>query len=320
MLFFSGLLASAFIGTNNERSPRSELKVSSATPNDPIPLLRSRRSSPKEVAARDARRARRLELHEKVHRLRRAGHAILTIACQLQLSRMTVYRYLSMRHYPERAVWKRPPSMLKPFLPHLNHRWQAGARNAAELWREICTQGYPGSPRQVARWVHERREQPAPSTPTKYLKPGSRSGDLRFSFDESADQPALPASRRLVRLFLKHTDQLDPEDLMLRDQLLTHPTLFKTRQFAQDFQRMVREREAPSFEIWLRTCETDGIPEFANFATGLRQDDQAVNAALTLAWSNGQTEGQVNKLKLLKRQMYGRANLDLLRLRALYPT
>jgi transposase len=297
---------------------RSELKVSSPAQNGQIPLLRSRRSSQKEVAARDTRRARRLELHEKVHRLRRAGHAIQAIARQLKLSRMTVYRYLSMRHYPEQAVRKRSPSILEPFLPHLNQRWQAGARNASELWREICTQGYSGSPRQVARWVYERREQPAPSTPTKYLKPESSSGHLLFSLNESADQPALPASRRLVWLFLKHTDQLAPEDLTLRDQLLTHPALFKTRQLAQDFQRIVRERQAPSFEVWLRTCETAGIPEFANFATGLRQDDQAVKAALTFAWSNGQTEGQVNKLKLLKRQMYGRANLDLLRLRALY--
>jgi len=76
----------------------------------------------------------------------------------------------------------------------------------------------------------------------------------------------------------------------------------------------MRDRNRPGFEIWLKTCEMAEIPELANLAAGLRQDYQAVKAGLTLKWSNGQTEGQVNKLKLLKRQMYRRANLDLLRL------
>lgn len=298
---------------------RSELKVSSPVQKDQIPRLRSRRSTRKEVTARDARRAPRLELHEKIHRLWRARHTIKAIARQLKRSRTTVYRYLSMSQYPEPPARKRPPSILDPFLPYLTQRWQAGARNASELWREICSQGYAGSSRQVARWVSERREQPARTTPARYLNSDSGSGPLPFSHHESADRPVLPASRRLVWLFLHHTDQLDPEELTLRDQLLAHPALLKTRQLAQDFQRIVRERLASSLDAWLSTCETAGIPEFANFAAGLRQEDQAVRAALSYEWSNGQTEGQVNKLKVLKRQMYGRANFDLLRLRALHP-
>ena len=70
---------------------------------------------------------------------------------------------------------------------------------------------------------------------------------------------------------------------------------------------------------WLEECEKAGIPELASFAAGLRQEHSAVLAALSSAWSNGQTEGQVNRLKLLKRQMSGRANFDLLRLRILHP-
>jgi transposase len=80
---------------------------------------------------------------------------------------------------------------------------------------------------------------------------------------------------------------------------------------------MVRERKPQSWKAWLKACDTSGIPELVNFAAGLRKDEQAVRAALTLEWSNGQTEGQVNRLKLLKRQMYGRANFDLLRMRCL---
>jgi transposase len=284
---------------------------------DEIPFLRRRRYSQNEVALRDRRRTRRLELYEKVHRLRRAEHTILDIARQLKMSRMTVYRYLSMSQFPEPITHRHRPSILDPYLPHLHQRWQEGCRNASELWREICSKGYPGSRRQVSRWVYERREQPSAFTPAKHLK--SRSGHPAFSINEAADQPSLPASQRLVWLFLKHTDQLDLEDLRLRDQLLIHPTLLKTRQLAQEFQRIVREHNGSALDIWLKTCETTDIPELANFATGLRQDYQAVKAGVTLKWSNGQTEGQVNKLKMIKRQMYGRANLDLLRSRLLHP-
>ena len=120
-------------------------------------------------------------------------------------------------------------------------------------------------------------------------------------------------------MFHKPTYQLDLEDLRLRDQLLFHPTLLKTRQLAQEFQRIVRDHNGSALDLWLKICETADIPEFANFAAGLRQDYHAVRAGITLKWSNGQTEGQVNKLKMIKRQMYGRANLDLLRSRLLHP-
>jgi transposase len=284
-----------------------------------ILFLQRRRSSPSEEILRDHRRARRLELHKKVHRLRRAGHPIQTIAHLLSLSRMTVYRYLAMSRYPERVARHRIPSILDPFLPHLQRRWQEGCRNASQLWREIQTQGFPGTRRQVTRWAHERRQQPAASTPRKFLISPSASLLNQLLSIQSADQPTLPAARRLVWLFLKHSDQLDPQDLQLRDQLLSHPTLLRACQLAQDFQRLVRERQPQALETWLASCESAAIPELANFAAGLRQDYAAVHAALSLPWSNGQTEGQVNRLKLIKRQMYGRAHLDLLRLRVLAP-
>ena len=281
-------------------------------------FLQHRPYSQSEVTLCDRRRARRLELHEKAHRLRRAGHSIQAIARYLKLSRTTVYRYLSMSRLPERVAHKRGRSILDPFLPYLQQRWQDGCRNASQLWREIHIQGFPGTRRQVMRWVQERRDQPASSTPHKFLTPPSSLIPRSVSI-ASADQPALPAARRLVWLFLNHSEQLDAQELQLRDQLLVHPTLLQARLLAQDFQRMVREREAQALDQWLLSCETANIPELANFAAGLRQDYSAVHAALSLPWSNGQTEGQVNRLKLIKRQMYGRAHLDLLRLRVLAP-
>ncbi len=80
---------------------------------------------------------------------------------------------------------------------------------------------------------------------------------------------------------------------------------------------MVCQRCADLFETWLAQVEATGIPELQGFAAGLRRDKAAVTAALSLPYSNGQVEGQVNRLKLIKRSMYGRASFDLLRKRVL---
>lgn len=86
---------------------------------------------------------------------------------------------------------------------------------------------------------------------------------------------------------------------------------------AQDFARLVRERDGSALVSWLERAEASGLAEFQALAASLRRDGAAVAAALTLAWSNGQIEGQVTRLKLLKRSMCGRAKGDLLRRRVL---
>jgi transposase len=303
---------------------RSELQVLLPIRNSAksrlIPPLRLRHRSNQELAARDGRRARRMALHAKVHRLRHAGHTIRTIARQLKMSRMTVYRYLSLSEYPERTQHKRQRSQLDPFVKYLTQRWQAGSRNASQLWREIKGLGYPGTRRQVAQWVYERREQPHFTTPTRYLDTRAQSAAKLIAISQVPDKAPLPVARQLVWLFLKHTNQLEPDELQLREQLLRHPILATAKNLAQEFQRMVRDHVPSGWKAWLRACDRAAIPELVNFAAGLRQDEPAVRAALKLKWSNGQTEGQVNRLKLLKRQMYGRAKFDLLRRRCLGST
>jgi transposase len=286
---------------------------------DKIPMIRRRHRGRTEVAARDGRWARSLAVHEKIHRLHQAGWTICAIARQLKVSRTTVYRYLSMNAVPQRSAHQQRASILDPFVDYLSQRWRAGCRIASQLWREIKQQGYSGTRQQVARWVYERREQPSRTTPRKYVQRGTRSGDQFITRCVAADRTPLPAARRLVWLFLKHTEQLEPDELRLRDELLTHPILTQARKLAQDFQRIVRQRQAKSFDAWCAACEESTIPELANLAAGMRLDP-AVKAACGSEWSNGQTEGQVNRLKMLKRQMYGRANLDLLRSRFLHPT
>lgn len=158
--------------------------------------------------ARDAAQARRLVLHAKVHRLRRAGLPIKTIGWQLKMSRMTVYRYLSFAQLPERAAKKLPPSILEPYVGYLTERWKAGCRNASQLWREIVNQGYPGSRRQVSRWVAERREQPLPTVPDRYRRSYVQSVAQLMMTTQAADTPSLPVFLQLVWLFLKYTIQL----------------------------------------------------------------------------------------------------------------
>ena len=101
-------------------------------------------------------------------------------------------------------------------------------------------------------------------------------------------------------------EKLDTEEAELRKRLSSHPILTEALALTQDFQRMLRDRKAVEFETWLKACEASKIPEFVNLAQGMKKDKQAIKAALASNWSNGQTEGQINRLKLLKRQMVRR--------------
>ena len=106
---------------------------------------------------------------------------------------------------------------------------------------------------------------------------------------------------------------------MYRTALLDeHPAIREAQQLAADFGALVRAKDRPALASWFDRAETSALPEIRSFATGLRRDQAAVEAAITSVWSNGQTEGQINRLKALKRQMFGRAKLDLLRKRFLH--
>lgn len=107
--------------------------------------------------------------------------------------------------------------------------------------------------------------------------------------------------------------------MKLRQGLLNHAVLQQACQLVYDFQHMVHKRDGDHFTCWLQACQTSKIPEFVNLALGMKKDLEAIQTALSSEWSNGQTEGQVNRLKLLKRQMYGRAKFDLLASRFLHP-
>jgi transposase len=124
---------------------------------------------------------------------------------------------------------------------------------------------------------------------------------------------------RSTWLFLRKSADLSQEE---QEELLqirqASPEIEAAYQLVQKFLQMLRERAGQHLETWLKAAETRHIPEFESFAAGVRQDQAAIFAGLTLPWSSGQTEGQITRLKLLKRSMYGRAKFDLLRLRVLH--
>jgi transposase len=124
-----------------------------------------------------------------------------------------------------------------------------------------------------------------------------------------------PTPRRAVRLLPAEPDHLSDDDRRFATALLEHsPIIAIAVDLIRRFAIMVKERVAGALDGWLREAEASAL---ASFAAGLRRDEDAVRAALTEPWSNGQVEGQVNRLKVIKREMYGRAGFDLLRCRVL---
>lgn len=128
-----------------------------------------------------------------------------------------------------------------------------------------------------------------------------------------------PSPRRAAWMLLKVDEELKAEHRAFVESLCgLSPAVVAAGRLAREFNRMVKERQAAALAGWLDEAEHSGLPEFEGFAAGLRRDHEPVIAALSCAWSNGQTEGQINRLKLIKRQMFGRANFDLLRARVLH--
>jgi transposase len=298
------------------RATNGELSIPPTAQRKPV------RRSPTEEAVRQARRAYRQTRYAQIQTLRTHGVSIRSIAQRLQISRGTVYRYLRLDAQSVATRTHHVPSMLDPHLPYLYHRWQAGCHNGMQLWRELCARGYPGSRKMVAIWVRHQRKTPALTTPRKYLPCEEHATAVHgTAADCQSMADRVPASRQLVWFLLRDPRTLTlPEQATLRQLQQVCPAVATASPLVHEFLRLVRQRQLAAFDAWRALVAKSNVPELQSFVAGLDRDDAAVRAALSMAWSNGQTEGQVNRLKTLKRQMYGRANFDLLRKRVLHAT
>jgi len=248
--------------------------------------------------------ARRRSHYEAVRALHAQGVTVAAIARTVGISRMTVYKYL--REGPpqrKRHTVHGQQRVLAPYEPYLLQRWEEGCHVATRLWREIQAQGFAYSLTTVQRFVNQlRREGPPPTgrPRTALTKPGG------------------PPPRQVASLILRRPERQTEEQRAYLKHLCTEDQAIATAvALAADFLVMLRRREGERLPTWLERAAHCAVPDLARFAAKLREDHAAVQAGLTLRYSNGQTEGQVTRLKLVKRQGYGRAKFDLLRKRVL---
>jgi transposase len=264
---------------------------------------RSLRRSTTDQIARQERRARRLARYQEVRALHAQGVSTRHIAQQLQMSRTTVLRYLRTDTFPERAQSRRV-SLLDPYVAYLQKQWDAGCHNGVQLWREIQALGFPGTRRMVSNWVVLRRELELGRPSAAGRRPAlPKESAIRLLPAPAAgiDHP-LPAPRRLVWVLLRPEGALSPSDGEMLQALRHDQDLDAAYTLTQRFRQMMRARDASTLDLWLTDGLASGMPELVHFASGLQREQPAVQAALELPYSNGQVEGQITKLKLLKRQ------------------
>jgi transposase len=279
---------------------------------EPVAAGAASRSLTRDDQEKAAHRAARLARYEAVIALDRQGASQVQIAAQVGIGRKTVRRFLRAGTFPERVPTSQRPSILDPYEPYLRERWAAGCHNSLQLWREIRERGVTGAASLVRRLVGRWRTVPRRRVPP----PGVASVPHAGSPPET---PLRVPSARQARWFLLHPEtRLRPEEVLWRETLLDRdPEIRAARELAQGFSALVRERDHAALTPWLTHGATSALPEFQGFATVLERDRAAVEAALTSEWSSAQTEGQITKLKLQKRQLYGRAGFSLLRKRIL---
>jgi transposase len=262
---------------------------------------RAARLSPKLERLQQQRREERLAHYEQVIALRKLGLSQAAIARQVGRGASTVQSWLAAGTFPERKP-REQASQLDQYLPYLFQRWSEGCHNIACLFRELVEQGYQGSYASVRDNLVR-------------LLPNGRKKEA----SSSAQAPALPTSRQAAFLFLRRPEKLRVEEQEQLDKLRQiHPEVDQAYDLVQQFVRMLRTRSGEHLDAWLARVQSSELPELQSFAVGIEKDKDAVRAGLTWWINNGMVEGHVTKLKLIKRQGYGKADFPLLRKRVLH--
>jgi transposase len=247
-----------------------------------------------------ARRAGRYARYQQVVELYKQGMPTREIARQLGMSDRTLRDWLKRGAFPEAKRRRKRQSSFDAFAPYVLKRWQSGERNGLAIFREIKAQGYPGTERSVYRYLKtlKQTEVRASVNPARIRKYSANTAVWLFVHD--------PAT----------LDEGEREDLATFCQAST--TLKRAYRLIQEFLTMVHKREGHRLDAWLAKIAESDLPELQSFASGVEKDKAAVKAGLTWSINNGMVEGHVTKLKLIKRQMYGKAGFALLRQRVLH--
>jgi transposase len=256
-----------------------------------------------------ARHAERLDRYQQLVQLRAEGLTHREIARRLGIGERTVRNWLTRGiPYGSPELRRKGRRGFDPYAAYVRERFSQGDRNGLQLWQELQSLRYKGSARTVYRFLAQLREGSAPPR------------------EKAQQSPAVPASlveqwtaQKAVWWFIR-----DPSDLKKEEQKAlaairqASPTANTVYEFAQDFMQMLRRREGQHLDAWLDQVKASRLPELQRFARSIQRDKDAILAGLTLPQSNGVVEGKINKLKLIKRMMYGRAEFPLLRQRVLH--
>jgi len=260
--------------------------------------LRQKRTSG-ELTRREGSRQRRLTVYNQVVALHKQGGTISGIARQLRIGKQTVRKCIAAKSFPEWGRAQKTRSSIDPYRETLKQFWDQGCHVPQQLWHRLQEQsGFSGGYMLVYRWVQLQREVDAQA------------------LDQSQPQKGL-APRHLSWSFLRDPSRLEKQEQEILALARQQTDVEVVYTFAQQFVKMVRGRKAELLSTWLQGCQISGITELVNFAQGLEQERSALSAALTLSYSNGPVEGKINKLKSIKRSMYGRAGFPLLRQKVL---
>ena len=254
------------------------------------------------------RHERLVEQWKEIRRLHLTGASVKDIAEWVGTSRSTVYRYRELAEPPPRRGYRRRVSVLDPHLPYLIRRWNEGCRSAKRLHQEICEKGYRHSVDTVNRLLSSFRYTEERGEKLSYA-PKAKRGSIAGSS---------PSAKNVAALLMRREANLSEEQKEYLERLCaSDAALADARRLTQEFAKMVRELEGEKLDGWLEEAAGCEASVMKKFAASLKKDLAAVEAGLTERWSNGPVEGFIHKLKLVKRQGYGRAGLGLLRARML---
>lgn len=279
------------------RLPRPALHPDQPVDTAPSEAASSPYRSPRQQEQMAASARRRQQRWEEIQRLQADGLSLRAICRVTGLSRQTVRQYAQSPNVPARAPRRPVPRKLDPFVGYLRDQWEAGRRNARQLFTELVAQGYSGSPSQLRLFLAGWRAQGSQPNAT-----GPRG-------------PVWKEVRWYILCPREHLTAKQAEELAAVLEL--NSALAVAYNLVQEFRHMVHERRSSDLSGWLEAASKSGHSAFQRLARSLTADRAAVQASLDLPWSTGPVEGHITRVKLLKRIAYGKAGLALLRARIL---